>query len=502
MKGREFCWLLLAAVNVVGCSDGNSATSAATPVSAEAWQSYLAAASQADQIEDVVQRCLAYPDLPGNQWPEGSAKARCPLLRGPIFSLAELEATLASADGPAQLERQFSEVLEAHYADPGQREAIFFAFSGFDDFEPAERVARKWYERAPESAYAQSALGGVLLGLAGNARGSAHRWLQQATPLLQSALLAEPRLSPACMHLMNIARLTGDAALGESASEHCLRVDPLSWNVRFQWQLGLDPRWRPVGRGEDPFRKLDESVEALRPLVPQNPALGGMLARGIGMRAYMPILAGRPARETEEGLEAASRLAPDPLFIGSAGDAAYEHGDFSKALAYSSQAIRLAPGNAGFYGARANARRKLGDFEGAIVDSRQAIARNNSVGKYHSTLALSLVSLGRTEEAREAYHDAMQYPVQRQWAFRRWCETYILGNLQAREALACTEGLVNDYPDDAESHFMRSWVLYETATEGAAAAATRFQALADPQDTRHQEMKSELARLTGQGGGQ
>lgn len=515
MKGRGYRWPLLVVASLVGCAEANDSPIAGAPISAATWETYLAAASEADRIEDPVQRCLAYPDLPGNQWPEGSAKARCPLLRESTPTLAEIEATLAEADGTAQLERQFSALLDAHYANPEQREAIFLAFGGFGHSEAAEHVAKTWLLRAPKSAFAQTALGAVYLDRASRARGSQSvantpndqlqtmgRWLQQATPLLQAALLVEPRLSPACSHLMFIGRLTGDVALGGAATEHCLRVDPLSWNVRFQWQMSLDPRWRAVGRYEDPVMKLEESVEAIRPLVSQNPALGGMLARGIGMRAYLPILRGRPALETEEGLEAASRLAPDPLFIGSAGDAAAERGDFGKALGYFSQAIRLAPANTRFYGGRANARRKLGDLEGAIVDARMAIARDNSVGKYHSTLALSLSSLGRIQEARETYHDAMQYPFQRQWAFRRWCETYILGNLQPSEALACTRGLVNEYPEDAESHFMRSWVLYETASAGAEAAASRFHALADPRDKRHEEMKSELARLTGHGGRQ
>ena len=504
--GKSIAAALLVMTGIAGCARSGEqvvpeASHAAGPHSGY-WNAYLAAAAEADRIEDVVERCLAYPDLPGNAWPEGSADARCPLLGGPSPTLAEIESQLAEADGAARLDERFGAMLESHYRDPAQQGVIFRAFYAFSGDMASRNAAEAWLAGSPESAFARMALGRHLLSKAGEARGDARidetsasriqttqRILPHAVETLQSALAIEPRLSPACTDLMTAARFGNDAALRESATTHCVRVDPVSWNMRFQWQMLRDPRWGGS------FEALDASVEELRPLVPKNPALGGMLARGVGMRAYLAYLGGTPLRDLSDAFDEASRISPDPLFIGNAGIAAKLRGDLPQALGYLSQAIRLAPDNSRFIAERADVRSKLGDPEGAIVDARRAIAIDAGTGRTHSTLGQALAKLGRTQEAREAYRDAMQFPAQRKWAFRRWCETYILGGVQREEALACTQGLLSEYPDDVESLFMRSWVLYELGDPGADTVAERFHAAVDPKDVRQQRMKSELARI-------
>lgn len=468
------------------------------------WSVYLSAAQQAERIQDPIQRCLAYPDLPGNQWPVGSAKARCPLLvLTPKPALSELAAILDESNGAETLDHQYALYLDAHYDDPSRREAIFLAYNGFDSSDDAKRVAERWQADAPNSPYAQTALGLTLLHAAGEARGSEVyartaesriqtmlRLLAQAKPLLQSAQAKAPRLSPACIGLMRIGKMEGDNALRDAATEHCLKVDPLSWNVRFEWQRSLDPLWGGS------FEALDQSVEQIRPLVKQNPALGSMLARGVGMRAYVPVTQGQPRPSQAAGFEAAARIAPDPLFIGNVGLIAQEQGDLPKAMVYLSQAIRLAPMNSQFLGARAQVRQKMNDYAGAASDAKRAIAIDGDSGKLYSTLGQALSKLGKIEEARAAFETAMQSPYQRQWAFMRWCETFILGTLVADRALACTQGLVKEYPENAEALFMRSWVLYEVKDPAAAELDAHFRSVIDAGDERHRQMALELTRLS------
>lgn len=501
-------WAMSLALLMVGCArseePGLPGTALATEVRPDgsAWSAYLAAAAEAERIEDVVARCRAYPDLPGNGWPAESALARCPLLGGASPTLAEIESILAAEDGAARLDREFASLLKVHHEDPARRGSIFKAYDDFSSDDDTRRVAELWLAQSPDSGFARMAMGRHLVSAAGDARGdrfvantpesdlqTMRRLMAQGVRLLHSALDAEPRLSPACADLMYAARLTGDDALRDSSTAQCLEVDPLSWSVRFQWQMQMDPRWGGS------FEALDASVEALRPLVSRNPALGGMLARGIGLRAYLAYMGGVPLRNLSVPLEEASRLAPDPLFIGNAGIAAKEHGDLPKALGYLSQAVRLAPGNSRFLAARADVRMKLEDPEGAVSDARRSIEIDDSSGRNHTVLGQSLEKLGRVAEAREAYHDAMQFPKNRKWAFRRWCRTYILGDVQRDEALACTQGLVSEFPDDAEALFMRSWVLYELKDPAATEAAARFHAVVDTSDRRQQQMVSELARI-------
>lgn len=503
---KEASLIALLAINLSACTS-KSAESETAPIQLgpSDWSAYLSAAQQAERIEDPIQRCSAYPDLPSNQWPIGAAKARCPLLafKKPEEALAELASTLEEADGAQQLDRRYAGLLDAHYNDPAQREAIYLAYRAFDASDQARLVAERWLADAPDSPYAQTALGLVLLTAAGEARGNEvyaktpesklqtmQRLLAQAKPLLQSAQSTAPRLSPACIGLMRVGKLEGDNELRDSATQHCLKVDPLSWNVRFEWQRSLDPLWGGS------FEALDQSVEQIRPLVKQNPALGSMLARGVGMRAYIPVTQGQPRASQAAGFEAAARIAPDPLFIGNVGLIAQEQGDLPKAMVYLSQAIRLAPMNSQFLGARAQVRQKMNDYAGAASDAKRAIAIDDDSGKLYSTLGQALSKLGKTEEARAAFETAMQSPYQRQWAFMRWCETFILGTLMTDQALACTQGLVKEYPENAEALFMRSWVLYEVKDPAAVELDAHFRSVIDEGDERQRQMALELTRLS------
>lgn len=358
-RGRVVRVLMPALFVMTGCVRGEEQAQPAAGIPAEsqpdaaAWKAYLTAVDEAERIEDVVERCRAYPDLPGNAWPAGSARARCPLLGGASPTLAEVESMLANPDGPARLEHEYQALLDAHYAEPERGEPIYRAYEGF-------------FVR---------------------------------------------RRHAACRRAM--------------ARNICKTRRCATWPLR--------------------CRKR---------------------------RASVPIRCSSATSASPRKQKATC-----------------------KALGYLSQTLHLAPNNTQFLGARADVRRKLGDLEGAVVDTRRAIALNDSSGRNHTVLGQSLFKLGRVEEAREAYQRAMQFPTQRQWAFRRWCETYILGGVQRDEALACTQGLLSEYPDDAEAMFMRSWVLYELGDPAAAEAAARFHAAADMKDHRQRQMASELARI-------
>jgi hypothetical protein len=207
-----------------------------------------------DPIEDVssvpegnraaLQACFAAPDLPGNHWPAGAGKARCWLSMLPQNpSLRDIEATLKEPDGALKLERRYADILAAHYKDPVHRDLLFLAFKDFRTPE-GERVAKDWIAKSSGSAFAHIAMGDAAIKEAWKARGNKFvadttgaqfdgmtAQLKIAVPLLLSALRDEPRLSPACVDLMEIANMVGDANLRESAANHCAKVDPLSWHV-------------------------------------------------------------------------------------------------------------------------------------------------------------------------------------------------------------------------------------------------------------------------------
>src|SRR5690606_37708877 len=187
-------------------------------------EGYFAAALKAEQLADPVERCLAYPDLPGNQWPEGAAAAYCRMIARPkALALDELEQLLDQPDGAAAIDARLSALLEAHYQDPAQRDRIHEFFFQFDRSERSGEIAARWLRAAPRSPYAQTALGHHRVKLGWEARGGAYapdtsaqqikRMRQHflaAIPLLNEALASEPRLAAACVELAGMGRMLSD----------------------------------------------------------------------------------------------------------------------------------------------------------------------------------------------------------------------------------------------------------------------------------------------------
>ena len=146
---------------------------AAEGTAPQEYAAYAETARKADAIGNAEARCLAYPDLPGNTWAAGSGSARCAVLRGPMLSLAEINALLDRPDGPAQLDARYRALMEAHFKDPAQREQIFLSMWVFSEFAAAKPIAERWLAAAPESPFARTAMGMVLTHAGWDARGGA-----------------------------------------------------------------------------------------------------------------------------------------------------------------------------------------------------------------------------------------------------------------------------------------------------------------------------------------
>ena len=131
------------------------------------YASHVAAMRKADAIQDPLQRCLAYPDLPGNTWTPGVAQARCTMFLSPLpYTLDDIAGLLDKDAGAATLDATFRQLLEAHYTVPAKREQITRLLDVFSDGDraKAERTARRWTAVAPDSEFAQAALGHALGG--------------------------------------------------------------------------------------------------------------------------------------------------------------------------------------------------------------------------------------------------------------------------------------------------------------------------------------------------
>lgn len=494
--------LVIASFALAACapdaeSGAPAASSAGHEMASDALNAHLATIKDVEVIPDDIERCLAYPDLPGNAWVSGSAGARCRLIRIPGPSLPEIERALDKAGGERDLEEKFGRILQEHYTDQYHRGLLFAAFP-FDASEDAGRIAERWVKRAPESAFARVALAQYRLAMAWQARGERYvsdtspgrlgtmrRLVVQAVPLFEKALAIEPRLMPACLGLIDIGMLVGDVAMKNRGVSACDRADPASWQLMRMRMAAAQPKW-----GGSP-QEITELVEVARQRVATNPALGEFLGAERRLEAKALFDAERWS-EAMPVLESIVHVAPDPLYLGYAGRAARKLKNNKHALAYLSQALRLAPEDIYLLSARAALFDDMDDYPRAIADAERAIALGSKSGHPHALLAKAKQALGDRDTANREYEIAMRDPSQRRWAFERWCELKVVPQVVIDEALACTAGFLSEYPEYPKALFMRAWVLSEMGDPDAAGIAEQFYAVADIRKRSHASMVSQL----------
>lgn len=480
---------------VIACSMtmALAASVAAQPAASTAppqWSEYLDAVRQADGIANAEERCLAYPDLPFNEWLPGAAAARCSLLREPSWSLVEIDGLLASKDGATELERRFASLLDAHYSEIGQREQIFVAYRVFDDSERAGAVAARWLQQAPRSAYANLAVATHHSATGWKARGTKlasqtsetrlermGRQFAVAVPIHLEAVKIEPRLSPACVALASIGRQSSDE-LERVATAACLRVDPDSYYVIWEMIMASQPRW-----GGSP-EQLRSAVAYAAARFDRNPILGALMGESAG---YAPSVANRPG-EVLDALAGASRMAPSGTLINHAGRGFRANGDRWSAVGYFSQALRFWPRNADFRDDRATQLRRLGELDWAMRDQTVAVEEEPDEALYLYKMGLIANDLHGEAAGRPWFERAMADSALRESAMVMYCQTFVLQRPMVEEAADCTQRMVGEFPQPGEAWRLRAFLLYKQGKPEAIAAIDKFLQHADLGDTTHQRM--------------
>ena len=459
---------------------------------------YFEQVRKAEAIKDPAQRCLAYPDLPGNKWPEGAAAARCAYLGQEVgFSLEDLRAILYEADGAARLEAQMQALLEAHYSEPQQRDRIFKVFGRFDDGVAAGAVAVAWLRKAPRSPFAMTAMGTHRAKQGWKARGGAwaantsapqlQRMNQEfsgAVPLLAEALELEPRLTPACLELTGIGRMSSDR-LQQHSLARCLQVDPLSYALVWEWMRSAMPKWG--GSLED----MAVVAAYARKHGPQNPMLYSLLSEPPGY----PAKEAKTYAEGKAGFVAASRAGPGAAMLRDAGHAfRAEYKEPWLAAMYWSQALRFWPDSTALLSARGDLMYVLGQFELALDDLLPAIKASPKDMALHYTAGASLLMLDRLAQARPHLQRALKLEGFETAALERYCYTFIgsPGDTGSRQARDCTATLVKLAPTHASYWAWRYQALVAAQDEGWPAAAAKFIRYADRSNPGHEYLRKNL----------
>lgn len=319
----------------------------------EPWRDYLIKARAAERIADPLQRCMAYPDIPGNRWPAGHAAAHCRHHAVKVLGLDEIDGYLQRGALDA-LERHFGVTLARHFSTDAFGEDIHNAFELFEDADDkTDRISALWLQKAPRSAYANLARANFYRDAAHNARGK--NWasdtpaenfrrmtgfVEQAVPLFEKAIDIEPRLMPAYVGLLDVGKLDSRPELKAAAIRQASTHDPACLDMARYRMIALQPRW---GGSYEQMLALASEISAQ---VARRPQLAMHAAAPYGDRGDRLVAMGEYTREAAEVLGIAVAIGSNENHLDDAASVAInarESGvrDEWKALVYLLQEARF-----------------------------------------------------------------------------------------------------------------------------------------------------------------
>jgi len=216
---------------------------------------FLIKAKAASSIEDPYRRCLAFPDIPGNQWPAGLTRAHCLFAYGPRITAEDIEYRVRNRLF-TNLDVIYSRDLARHFSDVDFSEVIHSDFDEIEANEEWNKLTKAWLDQAPNSPYAQAIRARYLQLMARAARGRQFaadtpksdlqrmsKLAQQSIYLYEKALTSEPRLMPAYGALINLGMIDSQPELMRHAFEAATAVDPDCFAVNNVAMIALRPEW-------------------------------------------------------------------------------------------------------------------------------------------------------------------------------------------------------------------------------------------------------------------
>lgn len=248
------------------------------------FKTYLGRVATAEAIDDPIQRCIAYPALPGIVWTDEHIKAHCRYHHEPILSFENMQ-ELANKGDFQTLEATFTDYQMRHERTEDQSEIIHRAFEQIST-EHAGELTAAWLAHSPENVFAITARAEYLRTMAWKARGARYSAdtpkaqmnvmsaiVQQAIPLYQKAIKLDPKLLPAYIGLLNIAMADSEELIERRAKEQGLQADPECAELMRTILTSLKPRW-----GGDYNQMLQFTEKTVKPSTKNRPLNGQYMA--------------------------------------------------------------------------------------------------------------------------------------------------------------------------------------------------------------------------------
>ncbi|MBE2212147.1 MAG: DUF4034 domain-containing protein [Xanthomonadaceae bacterium] len=247
------------------------------------WREHLLRVREVLKIEDPLQRCLAWPDLPGSQWPAGHAASHCRHYHDDsvgIYTLDWLESLLSQGD-LAAINAALNKRLELHFKpEPGFHEAIHFLFDKIEADDRSDALTSRWLRAAPDDAYALLARATFYRKEAWKARGARYaaktpasqmsrmsELAERSVPLYRKAIAINPRLMPAYEGMLNVATADSLDAVAEEAIKGAQKQDPACPAIARERMRAMQPRWGGSYEAMDAYATELDRLTVSRPLL-------------------------------------------------------------------------------------------------------------------------------------------------------------------------------------------------------------------------------------------
>lgn len=436
------------------------------------WHDYLLQVRAADRIIDPLERCLAFPDLPGNKWPKGHAQAHCLIHHDTeIPTVAGIGASLDRGELPP-LEASMRSLLDRHFSTTDYSEAIHELFNyRFDAGEVSDRVSAKWLALSPDSAFAHLARASHLARAAIKTRGTGFaatvprenfrrmsELADQAMAQYREAIRINPRLIAAHTGMLQVAMFDSRDEVESEAFEAANKLDPACAELANVHMRSMSPRW-----GGD-YEQMLAYANALAANVARRPQLAIYLARPYGDRGSVLLDAEQYDQETVDVLEIAARTGSDEASLLSASYAArLIEKDENKAASYFLQVSRFKDLGADAAGLLAW---ELATIEPAmsVRYALMALRQDPDNAAAHYNAGHGYFDLRMYDEADAHYRITIESPENRQASLREVAEMWLLGSVDpksetsrkagAARAKPYLERLTKEYPDDGRGLIM------------------------------------------------
>lgn len=285
----------------------------------ERWQAYLQAVHAADRIVDPLERCLAFPDLPGTHWSREQTAAHCRTHHSPYLPPEEVLSRLGRGD-VASVEQTLAAYQRAHQAPDQRSETIHVFYNQLAGAPAADRTTALWLKLAPESPFALTARATYLMNEAGLARGQEfasktpqaafdrmNALLAEARPLYEKAIRIAPQSMPARLLAHRAAMLTGDRRRMERSFEDATAVDPACEFLASERMMALRPRWGGS------YAEMEAYADTLRAQLANRPRIAQQLVEPLVDRAEVLMCQDAECPHALDEAEALLRQALDQV---------------------------------------------------------------------------------------------------------------------------------------------------------------------------------------------